>query len=80
MGTMITKCAVCNQELLTIDAKKEVLEAAEKLIDAAEPWEDNIEAIVQCGSDLRYAVKKLRNLREEIARAIAAEEGDDAVQ
>lgn len=77
---MITKCAVCNQELLTIDAKKEVLEAAERLIDSAEPWEDDQGEVVKRASNLKHAVIKLRNLRARIARDAAAEEGDDAVQ
>lgn len=76
---MIIRCAVCNQELLTIDAKKEVLEAAERLIDAAEPWQEDQDAVVKCGADLRHAVVKLRNLRAQIAQSEAAEEGDDAV-
>jgi hypothetical protein len=79
MGSMITKCVMCNQELLTVEAKKEVLDAAERLIDAAEPWQEDQDAVVKCGADLRQAVVKLRNLRAQIAQSEAAEEGDDAV-
>lgn len=76
---MITHCAICNQELLTIVEKNEVLDAAERLIDAAEPWEQDQEAVVKRANELKYAVVKLRDLRAKIAHSVAAEEGDDAV-
>lgn len=77
---MITHCAICNQELLTIDEKKEVLDASERLIDAAEPWEQDQEAVIKRANELKHAVVKLRDMRAKIAREAAAEEGDDAVQ